>query len=482
VDDGFVVDLGEESPYVGSSWTTDDRILVGYGLREATRGPRGVRWVPTEGGSPRQVTTIDPEREMAQRLPRLLPGGRTLLATALPHGDGVKARVEAFSLESGARTVLVDDCADARYLPTGHLVCVRRGALMAAPFDPSRLELREAPVPVVKGISQGLNSPTTSTGAAQYAVSDSGLLVYAAGDVFPDPPLEATLIDETGHAEPLAGFDRPLASPQFRFSPDGRQIAFVERAITGQLWLFDVERQTHRALSHEGIAGAPRWSPDGTRLVVLWSKAGPYNLWSVPVEGGGEWERLTQSGAMEAPSSWSPDGRVLAYTREGDIFLYRFADRQVTPFLVTKSREGSPEFSPDGRWLAYESDESGRLEVYVVSFPDRRRTHTVSQNGGANPAWSRDGRRLFYRSLDGRSLLGVRVRAGESFSLGKPAVLFETPWHVALMGWRGYDLHPDGRRFLFGRIKEEFPPPITRLELVHNWFAELERLSPTSSR
>jgi dipeptidyl aminopeptidase/acylaminoacyl peptidase len=175
--------------------------------------------------------------------------------------------------------------------------------------------------------------------------------------------VELLLVDEKGHNEPLPGFDRPLVSPQLRFSPDGRLLAFNEQERTGLLWLFDVERQTYRAVSDRGIAGSPRWSPDGKRLAVSWSEFGPMQLWIVPAERG-DWEQLTTMDHMVWSPSWSPDGRFLAFTdlgRSADICIYRFEDREIVPFLAKQASEAFPEFSPDGRWLAYASNESGRF-------------------------------------------------------------------------------------------------------------------------
>jgi len=209
-------------------------------------------------------------------------------------------------------------------------------------------------VPVLQGVQQTLNTgdSRTNSGAAQFVVSSSGLLVYAEGGMYQDPPNELVFVDREGHQEPVPGLDRPLVTGQVRFSPDGRFFAFDEKAIAGPLWLYDIERRSYRALSRDGSVGWPRWSPDGTRLVVSWSAAGPLNLWSLPVEGSGAWEWLT----------------------EGDAFD-----------------------QPDGRWLAYVSDESGRKEVYVTSFPDRKRTLVVSTHGGESPAWAPDGKHLLYR-------------------------------------------------------------------------------------
>ena len=494
LDGGLAVDLADWDSAVkvgnpdlkvgpmGVSWAEDGRIYLGSGAV-------GLRSVPLDGGRPTEITHVDRARESGHRLPCALPGGRALLFTAMPHAFGVRARIEAVRLESGERKQIVDDAADARYLPTGHLVFVRQGTVMAAPFDPERLELRAPPVPVIAGVRQALNmgGDHLNTGAAQLVVSASGLLVYAPGSLYEDPPGELVLVGDRGWVEPLPGFDRPLCTAQYRFSPDGRQLAFVERARSGLLWLFDLERRTERQLTREGIAGFPVWSPDGSRVVVGWSREGPANLWSIPVEAESPWERLTEGEGADWPSSWSPDGRWLAFCRggaKGGVLLLRLEDRQVVPFLVqdvTKARAQYPEFSPDGRWLAYVSLESGQPEVYVTSVPDRRATRVVSRGGGWAPAWSRDGRRLYYRSMDDAAILSVSFGAGPTPSLGQPAILLPTPTDtIDLLPVGRLEMHPDGRRFLFALSKAmPAPPPVTRLSLVHNWFTELERLSPT---
>jgi len=469
----------------GISWAPDGRIFLGSSGNAGT----GLRFVPAAGGSPETVVALDRSREAVISLPWMLPGGRILLVTTMPHFAGVRARVEAVFLSDGARKVLIEDAADARYLSPGHLVFVRRGVVMAAPFDPERLALTGPVVPVLEHVSQSLNLFANNSGAAQLTVSSSGLLVYAPGGIQQDGRSDLVLVDGAGRVVPLPGFDKPLVNGQLRFSPDGRHVAFAEKASSGLLWLFDLERQTHRALSREGVAGWPRWSPDGTRLVVSWSAAGPMNLWELTADGTGAWRRLTDIDALDVPSSWSPDGRYLAFVRSVrampmDIFLYRFEDRQVVPFLATEVREMSPEFSPDGRWLAYVSNETGRWEVYVTSFPTRERTLVVSRRGGAGPAWSRDGTTLFYLQGD-EAIMSVAVRDGLTLSLGPPTLVCRRPSDLhefpgVFPVVRSFDLHPDGRRFVFGTTGQvEPPPPITRLTLVHNWFAELERLSPT---
>jgi serine/threonine-protein kinase len=476
--------VGNVGP-MGASWAENGRIYVGS--QSGTRG--GIRSVPADGGKLEEITRVDRSREAGHRLPCALPGAKALLFTSMPIAYAHLASIEALSLATGERKLVLEDAADPRYSPTGHLVFARRGTVMAAPFDLDRLELKAPPVPVIAGVLQALiagDGPSNS-GAAHLAFSSSGLLAYVRGGVFAEPPAEFVLAGPGGGVEPLAGFDRPLCTGQHRFSPEGRRLAFVERSASGLLWLFDVERQTQRQFTRDGIAGFPVWSPDGSRVVVGWAKEGSVNLWSVPAEGEGAWERLTTGEQEDWPSSWSPDGSVLAFVRGLEIFLYRFEDRQVAPFVARQPGDrrftayGYAEFSPDGRFMAYVSNETGRHEVYVTSFPDRRQTLAVSRDGGMSPAWSRDGRRLFYRSVERRAVMGLSVGTGSSLSLGLASVVLPEPANTIfnMPVWR-VELHPDGRRVLFAR--ERAPtviPPVTRVELVQNWFTELERASPS---
>jgi serine/threonine-protein kinase len=482
---GLVVDLGElDFVTMGFSWGPDGKIYAGSMTR-------GIQWLSAEGGPLREITTRDRSREAGHRLPWVLPESRALLFTTMPRTMTAVARVEAVFLDTGERKMVVEDAADARYLATGHLVFVRRGTLMAAPFDVDRLELTAPPVPVIDGVWQALNMRSgDNSGAGQFAVSDSGLLVYVSGGIASrDLPRELVFLDESGRAEPLPGFDREAVSPYLRFSPDGRQLAFTEEGPRDLVGLFDVGRQTYRVLAEGDVTTSPRWSPDGSRLAVGRSEGGPFHIHVLPV-GGGDGERLTEGTGYDSALSWSPDGRFLAFVREElparDIYLYRFEDREVVPFLVTEANEAWPDFSPDGRWLAYGSDETGQDEIYVTSFPDGKQTLAVSRNGGQDPAWSRDGRRLFYVQWRGRGreasgfMMAVSVDPGEPLSLGQPTTLFPLPDGVGTRHTASnYAVHPDGRFLVAPRQEDERPRPITRLNLVHNWFTELERISST---
>ena len=194
-------------------------------------------------------------------------------------------------------------------------------------------------------------------------------------------------------------------------------------------------------------------------------------------------ERLSTSEYLQQPGSWSPDGRILAYVQwrhstGTSIWVLDIDSHEAKPFLETEYQYSFPDFSPDGRWLAYVSDESGRSEVWVTSFPGREQRLLVSNGGGSAPVWSPDGHELFYRSE--KKFMVVEVEAGQGISLGKPRVFIEGSFNSSAP-IRGYDIMPDGTKFIFAVPAESktIAPPVRQLQVVLNWFEELKRLVPT---
>ena len=202
-----------------------------------------------------------------------------------------------------------------------------------------------------------------------------------------------------------------------------------------------------------------------------------WNLYRQPVDAV-EAQRLTETPNLTVPLSWSPDGRTLAFRDGGltgpDIWLLSLEDGRTTPFLQTPADESWPAFSPDGRWIAYESDESGRFEIYLRRFPDATGRQLVSTSGGRKPVWNLNGGELFYR--DGDDMISVEVRSEGELTLGTPTVLYERPYARSL--FPTFTVTPDGQRFIDIDDSEAEHPP-TQLILVQNFDDELERLVPT---
>ncbi len=439
IDGGVPVTLCNAGWIFGASWALDNSIIFAK-----DRGS-GLFRVSAEGGDAESLTTPDETKE----------------------------------------EISLEDAADARYIPTGHLVFLRQGTLMVVPFDLGRREVMGQPVPVIANVMQALNVNFASdnTAAGQFSISDSGWLVYAEGGIFPDGQDSLAWVDPKGKAEAIASFKAPFFAP--RLSPDGQRIAYTTLGREDRLWVYDLNRGTASQLTGEGKAIFVNWTPDGKRLVFGWRKGGWPNLYWQPADGSATMGRLTTSDFWQDAGSWSPDGATLAFVESqtgsgGTIFLLDLRSRRITPFLNSRAWEGYPEFSPDGRWMAYVSDESGRPEVYVRPFPGPGGKWLISREGGREPLWARNGKQLFYRSTD--EIWAVDVRADGGFSAGKPRLLFKAPGWVSGMPIRTWDLSLDSQRFLMVKSDEANPTPVTEMVLVMNWFQDLQRLAPTGKK
>jgi serine/threonine-protein kinase len=464
-------------PY-GASWADNGTILFPDG------DSGGIVQVPDAGGSLRLVTTLDRGRgETAHRLPHMLPGSEALLFT-IRRGKGWDgAQIAVQSVEGDEHEVLIENGADARYVPTGHIVFVRRGTLMAAPFDLENLERTGEPVRVVEDVMQAaFNSGSGhQTGAGQFSISGSGSLAYVPGGIHPE--LEQALVwtDREGNQEAL-----PIPLGEYRYpriSPDGQRLAYAAGQIGAtDIYVYDFQRQTApRRLTFDGEDRAPVWSPDGTRIAFASDKdGGELNLYWVAADGG-EPERLTTSDQPQMPSSWSQEGALVFVegfsNRQGDIWVLAMdGEREPSKFPGSSPfAELYPALSPNERWLAYSSDETGQAEVYVRPYPGPGPPTLVSTEGGDRPAWSKDGREIFYR-IGGRTTMAVEVIEDGTLSVGRPQHLFTKPVG-ATMGVRNYDVADDGR-FATVTIREQEPHPATRINIILNWFEELERLVP----
>jgi serine/threonine-protein kinase len=480
VDGGVPATLCDVAVPFGFSWGSDNQIVF------ASEENTGLSRVSAVGGKPETLTIPDKSKEeYSHRLPHCLPNGKGILLTITKKARDMHPHVSVLEPATGKWRVLLEDAADARYTPTGHLVFLRQGTLMAAPFDLSRLEVTGPPVPATANVMQALNMGYTgmNTGAGQFGISASGSLAYASGGILPDPENSLVWVDQKGRSEPITSFKAPFFAP--RLSPDGQQIVYRTLGKDRQVWIYDLNRGTATRLTNEGEAGYVTWTREGQRVVFNWSKALDSNLYWQPADGSKPMERLTTSEGYLSAGSFSPDGETLAFVYESpdsvninlDIQLLRMRDRRVTPFLNSRFEELCPEFSPDGRWIAYVSDESGRFEVYVQPFPGLGGKWQISSKGGDLLLWSPNGKQLFYRWED--QIWAVDVQARTGFSVSKPRLLFEQPGY----GWgypiRSWDISLDGKRFLMVKMEERKPQPVTEMILVQNWFEELKRLCPT---
>ncbi len=475
----------------GASWSSDGTVIL------ACRPQTGLSRVSASGGEPEQITELDREtQEVSHRLPHVLPNGKAVLFTVLrynPHRGRSDIAVQSF--ETGAKKVLIEDGADARYVPTGHLVFARDATLMAASFDLASLTLTGPPIPILEGVSQAIHvyNQGLETRAAQFDFSDTGSLAYIAGSSYPEARFPVVWVDRSGAVEALDV--EPAQYVAVRLSPDSKQALLSTNHKTQDIWIQDLTRGARPRETFEGHNLNPIWKPDGSGFAFSSSRTGPPNLFWKSLESTAEVEHLIPSPHNREPGSWSPDGTKLAFvqwkaeTRWGyDIWILSMdGSGSAEPFLQESFKEFHPAFSPDGRWLAYTSDESGRYEVYVRPYPGPGSRIQISTSGGWGPAWSGDGRELFYRSVPSRKkMLAVEIEvSGSSLKPGKPAFLFEGKY-MSMNPIRSYDVAPDGQRFLMipyggegnqARVDAYFG---NKVSVIVNWFEELERLVPTS--
>jgi eukaryotic-like serine/threonine-protein kinase len=252
----------------------------------------------------------------------------------------------------------------------------------------------------------------------------TGTLVYVSGAVR-SPQSKLVWVNRNGTEEPLASPAHPYSMP--RISPDGRKVAVALEEKDSQTWHYDFSRKTLTRFTFEGTVNISSiWTPDSKRLVFNSNRGGAANIFWQFADGSGGLERLTTSENLQAPTSWSGDGQLLAFheinsNTQREIWVLRISDRKAQPFLRTLFDEGGPQFSRDGRWLAYISNESGRYEIYVQAYPGPGGKYQISTEGGTEPLWNPNGRELFYRSGD--KMMVVDITTQPSFTAGAPRML-----------------------------------------------------------
>ena len=439
----------------GASWGDDGTILF------APASGGGLWRVPAAGGSAAQVTTPDPARgEESHRWPLVLPGSKVaLFSTADPSLREEKRTIESISFPAGTRQTLVRGGSYPLYVD-GHLLYGQSGSLLAAPFDSRRLALTGPAVSVLDDVRMD----PKGTGRVYADVAASGAVVYVPG--YPKA-VERSLVwvDRRGQIAPVTSEKRAFL--EVRLSPDGQRAAVVIQGATDSLWLYDLRREAWTRLTFEGDAFNPAWTPDGRRLLFSSNQNEAVGIFAVSTDGSGKPEQLILRPELSIfGPSVSPDGRraLLQVQEPLGYKIYSLAldgDRRFEPFIERQTIESSPAISPGGRFVAYSSNESGREEVYVRSFPTGERQWIASARGGTIPVWRRDERELFY--VEGRRLMAVPVSAGPDLAFGTPVPLFEMDVLQSSSAFNVYDVTPDGQRFI---LVQPNPTEVAPLQIV----------------
>jgi Tol biopolymer transport system component len=289
-------------------------------------------------------------------------------------------------------------------------------------------------------------------------------------------------VDRNGDREPILKSE-PV-DREIRVSPDGTRLAFSKEE---DIWVYDMSIKTQiRITSDAAIDADPVWSPDGRRITFASNRKGTMDIYERSADGTGAEVRLYGSSEPVRPMSWSPDGKILAFFKESrstgdDIWLLSFSgegEASAREFVSTPFQERQPVFSPDGLWIAYISDESGEFDVYIKPSDGTGQRRKLSTNGGTAPIWHPKGGELFF--FKGKTAFSVTVKTFPEVAISAPRVFFETSDVITPSPFRDVDISRDGSRFVWMTPLDE--PKELEINVVLNWFEELERLVPAGKK
>lgn len=462
---GLPTDVCDVLTGLGGSWAADGTIVF------SPASPSQLFRVSASGGRPVPAFSLDAKRkEVGQDSPQFLPDNRHFLY----HSGTFSAETGGIylgSLDGGDPRLLLAGVSNAIFAPPDHIVFSQGGALIARRFDLSRYQF--------SGDSAIVAKPPGTGDVADLSAARNGMLAFVAGASAAGERIEWFSRD----GKPQATFAAAGMNFTPRISPDGSQIALTVAppdSPARDIWVFDQSLRTERRLTFDQLHNwTPVWSPDGSRIAYSSVLSGKYHIYARAADGSGARQALLEDDASEHVDSWSSDGKYIAYRRfdpsgrsEADLWvLPLFGDRKPFPIVESHSNKQNPTFSPDGRWLAYDSDESGRWEVYIVGFPQGEGKWQVSTGGGQQPRWRRDGRELFFLAT-GNKLMAAEVREkAVSPEIGAPQSLFQiTP---DANPYRSYDVTGDGKKFVVvTHPPEQYAKAIT---IISNWTALLEK-------
>jgi Tol biopolymer transport system component/predicted Ser/Thr protein kinase len=450
----------------GGAWSKDGVILFAPGAYEP------LSRVPAAGGTPTVVTKLDTTiKELSHRWPMFLPDGDHYLFVNQTSSSATDSDVVYLgSLAGKSWTALFRGSSNVAY-SSGHLLFVRQSTLMAQAFDPGALRFTQDAVPIAEAIQY---NPARSK--AIFSASDDGVLVYQSGETS-EP--ELALFDAQGEKVAALG---EHGVQRFQLSPDGTKIAYDkpdEQTGRFDIWVYDLARHIASRLTFDpGMDIVPQWSPAGDSIVFSSNRTGRFALYIKDAAGTGN-ERLLYGGSGDYyATSWSRDGLRLSVSTladpktKNDLWMLSMTgEPALTPVFRTEFNEWLGKFSPNSRWLAYQSDETGKYEVYIRAADGSGSKYQVSANGGTNGTWSRDGRTLVYGSPD-RKLMSARLReVGATMVVDSIRTLFDLESR-AVVG-STVEPSPDGTKFV-GRIQDTrgASPPVT---LVVHWDKDLPK-------
>jgi len=459
------IDLGGGTPRAlapvvagrGGTWNADGIIV----FTPNTTGP--LFRIAASGGEAVAVATAN--KQPHYRHPWFLPDGHHFLF--FEYGTADTSGIYLGSLDAGDTTRLTGAETRGIYVPPGWVLWVRAGALVAQRLDLERAALVGDPVTVADPVA------TDSTSAAAVAASSTGRVAFRAGGT---NLRQLTWFDRSGKIVGVAGGPDANAVTAPELSPDGRRVA-VDRTVQGNrdVWLKDLARDTFTRFTFDpALDGYPVWSPDGLRIAFESKrKGGSWDIWLKPSSGAGADELLLATPNDEWAYDWSQDGRFLLYrmteARTGpDLWALPVTGSDRKPVVVTNTpfTEQNGQFSPDGRWVAYDTNESGRFEIVVQSFPEPTAKWQLSTQGGRQPRWRADGKEIYFIAADAKLMAVAVTVSGSTLEPGNAVPLFATRIVGSSFTDKAqYAVSRDGR-FLINQIQQDSVAPIT---LIQGW-------------
>lgn len=449
----------------GGTWNKDGVIV----LAPATNA--GLYRVSASGGTPTRISTLEMNSGAdSLRWPVFLPDGRhyLYLAANFTGRKGVNA-IFVGSLDSNEKRFVVDTTANAAYAAPGYLLFYRDKTLLAQSFDLRRFALRGEATTILPEIQY-----LPQVKRAVFAVSDQGLLVAQSG-------AEAALsqlvwFDRMGNAVGSVG--NPEVYGNVFLAQNGGWLAVDKtdmESLNTDIWTYELQHDSAKRLTFDpALDAVPIWSPDATQFVFASDRQLLFALYLKDSNGAHDEKSIVHDDVADFPSDWSRDGKYILYYRGTDLYFVTFPGLKSSLFLKAPSTLRNGQFSPDGKWVAYASNETGKWEIYVTSFPDARGRWQVSSAGGEQPRWRGDGKELFYLSLDGK-MMATPVTTGAHFDAGTPVALFQSTPRQPILVYDlfVYDVSRDGQRFLINtQVKQAESAPMS---VVLNWPAKLDK-------
>jgi Tol biopolymer transport system component len=416
-------------------WGSDD--TVRYHTFSGNASWRVLMAISAQGGRPHQLARPDSTSGEAFRAPMLLPGRRTVLFSLY---RGAASRLAALDLRTGTITRFDQPGFGPQWVNDGFVVLSNPdGTLIALPFDSERVRATGPPVTIARDVLQ------SDAFSSRAGVSASGSIFYvrSGGTV----SRRLMLVSRSGHATPLIPDPKAFSNP--RLSPDGRRVAIDIADLVSSardVWVLDVTQRVWSRLTTNGISNRPMWMPDGRRVVYSSND----DLWWIAADGSGRPDSLLVAPGSRFAGSVTPDGRTVVFQETGSttsgIRAMTLDSAQVARTVVPAAfGESNPALSPDGHWLAYQSDQTGQMEVYVRAYPEPGARVPISLQGGSEPAWAHNGRELFYRAGD--SVMVASVSLSPTLAVTGRRRLFAGSF---LSGgpFREYDVAPDDQHFV----------------------------------